>query len=33
VNEANAQAGKGIAPVAAAVLLRDAQYMLTQWQG
>ncbi len=33
VNEVNAQAGKGVAPVAAAVLLRDAQYILASWEG
>ncbi len=33
VNEVNAQSGKGIAPAAAAVLLRDAQYVLASWEG
>ncbi|MDA8346283.1 MAG: hypothetical protein M0Z66_12490 [Thermaerobacter sp.] len=33
VNEVNAQAGKGIAPVVAAVLLRDTQYVLNTWEG
>ncbi|MDA8345406.1 MAG: hypothetical protein M0Z66_07970 [Thermaerobacter sp.] len=33
VNEVNAQTGKGIASAAAAVLMRDAQYVLNSWEG
>ncbi|MDA8347082.1 MAG: hypothetical protein M0Z66_16710 [Thermaerobacter sp.] len=33
VNEVYAQTGKGIAPDAAAVLLRDALYVLNSWEG
>ena len=32
-NELDAQTGKGVATTAATVLLRDAQYVLTSWEG
>jgi|GEM_PF-3302203 len=32
-NELDAQTGKGVAATAATVLLRDAQYVLTSWEG
>ncbi len=33
MNEVNAQTGKRILSEAAAVLLRDAQYVLNTWEG